>query len=211
MNRMARAGGDHRRRLLAALSVTVAEHGLDGLTVARIVRHARVGNRYFYTQFEDKWDCLAVAYEAAHERLHGVLMLRCYTNARLADRVEAGLSAGLDLLATEPGLARLIAVEAPGAGGELAVRHHEWLRRYGSLLRLAAIGAEVPASPRRSIEPAIAAGVAARIAAPVRAGEAKRLPELAPELVAYVLSFFPHGEPASAHGFPPPPPAVALE
>ena len=35
-------------------------------------------------------------------------------------------------------MARLLFVEAPSAGEEIALRYHEWLRRYGTLLRSAA-------------------------------------------------------------------------
>lgn len=191
-----RVANDQRERILAALPEVVAEHGYDGATVARIVARAGISRGAFYKQFRNSRDCLAVAHEAAQERLLGVLTLPCYARAGLPERVEGSLNAGLDLLVADPALARLLAVEAPAAGGEIARRHHEWLGRYGSLLRLASVDAPDARAPERSVEPVIVGGIASRIAGEVLEGRTDRLRELAPGLVAYVLAFYsqPQGE-----------------
>jgi hypothetical protein len=54
--------------------------------------------------------------------------------------VEQALGAGLDALVAEPDVARLLFVEAPSAGEGIALRYHEWLQRYGTLLRSVAPG-----------------------------------------------------------------------
>lgn len=181
---------DQRDRILAALPLVVAEHGSDGVTVSRIVAKAGVSRGAFYRQFRNSRDCLAVAHEAAQERLLGVLTFPCYARAGLRERVEGSLNAGLDLLAADPSLACLLAVEAPAAGGEIARRHHEWLGRYGSLLRLASVDAPDAAPPDRSAEPVIVGGIASRIAGEVLEGRADSLADLLPDLVAYVLAFY---------------------
>jgi AcrR family transcriptional regulator len=181
---------DQRRRLLAVLPAVVAEAGFDGATVANIARRAGVSPRAFYEQFADKRECFAVAYEAAQEKLLGVLTLQCYMRGSLEERVERSLEAGLHLLASEPELANLIAVEAPAVGGEIALRHHEWLDRYGRMLRFAALGAEHRRAPRPALEAAMAGGIASQIASRVMRGDADGLRELAPQAGSYVLSFF---------------------
>jgi AcrR family transcriptional regulator len=181
---------DQRRRLLAALPVVAAETGFEGATVASIARRAGVSPRAFYEQFADKRECFAVAYEAAQEKLLGVLTLQCYMRGSLEERVERSLEAGLHLLASEPELANLIAVEAPAVGGEIALRHHEWLDRYGRMLRFAALGAEHRRAPRPALESAMAGGIASQIASRVMRGDADGLRELAPQVGSYVLSFF---------------------
>jgi AcrR family transcriptional regulator len=191
---------DQRRRLLEALPQLVAEGGFEAATVAGIAKRAGVSPGSFYEQFGDKRECFAIAYEAAQERLLGVLTLQCYMRGSLEERVERSLEAGLELLAAEPHLARLIAVEAPAIGGEIAGRHHQWLDRYGRMLRLAALGAEHRGGPRPTIESAIAGGIAAQIASRTMRGETDALRGLAPQLSSYVLSFFasplPEREPA---------------
>ena len=194
---------DQRRRLLGALPRAVADRGFEATTVEHIVKLAQVRRNSFYEQFEDKHDCFAVAYEMAQERLLGVLTFQCYTRVGLAERISSALGAGLDLLGTDPVLARLLTIEAPAAGARIAARHHEWLDRYGRMLRLAAIGSPEVAEPRVEVEPAIVGGIASRIKQLVLAGEAHELAGLCPELVQFTLSFYSPREPLP--GAPPVP------
>lgn len=181
---------DQRERLLAALPQAVAEHGYEGTTVSHIVEIAGVARGAFYKQFVDKRACFAAAHEAAHERLLGVLTFPCYARASLSERVEGSLGAGLAFLASEPELARLLTVEAPAAGPEVAKRHHEWMSRYGALLRRAALGQPEVELPPRPFEPVIVGGIASAIAAQVLAGRTEQLEKELPELTAYVLACY---------------------
>lgn len=194
-------GADQRRRLLEALPRAVAENGFEGTTVERIVKLAQVRRNSFYEQFGDKHECLAAAYEIAQERLLGVLTLRCYMRSGLAKRVGAALDGGLALLGADPALARLLVVEAPAASDAMAVRHHEWLDRYGRMLRLAAVDDPGITKPSPVLEPAVVGGIVSRVKQLVLAGEAPRLPELCPELVRFTLSFY--GAPEPPPGAPP--------
>lgn len=183
-------GADQRRRLLEALPRAVAGKGIEATTVEDIVRLARVRRNAFYEQFEDKQDCFRVAYELAQERLLGVLTLRCYTRPGLAERLSAALGAALELLAEHPDIAHLLVVEAPGAGGAMAARHHEWLDRYGRMLSMATIGCERWASPPAAVRAAVVGGIASRIKQRVLAGEVGALAGLEEELVKFALSFY---------------------
>jgi AcrR family transcriptional regulator len=181
---------DQRRRLLEALPLVVVEGGFENATVAKIAKRAGVSPGSFYEQFADKRECFAVAYEEAQEKLLGVLTLQCYMRGTLDERVERALDAGLELLAAEPHLAKLLAVEAPAAGGEIAARHYEWLDRYGRMLRLAALGSEDRGAPPAAVESGIAGGLASQIASRAMRGQTDSLPGQAPQLSCYVLSFF---------------------
>jgi AcrR family transcriptional regulator len=184
---------NQRERIFAALPEVVREYGYQGTSVARIVAVAGVSSRAFYQQFSGKRECFALVHEAAQERLLAVLNAPCEgPGVGLAQRVRRSLCAGLDLLAAEPALARLLVLEAPAAGGEIARRHHQWLGRYADLLDRAA--ADVPTvqrpAPSPSTELTIVGGLVSRIAQRVLAEEAERLPELGPELLEVVLSFY---------------------
>jgi AcrR family transcriptional regulator len=181
---------DQRRRLLEALPAVVAEHGFEASTVDQIVKAAQVRRNAFYEQFADKRDCFSAAYEIAQERLVGVLTYRCYAHACLPDRVGNALEAGLELLAAEPAITRLIVVEAPAAGEQIATRHHEWLDRYGRLLRFAAIDSPEVEGPSTAVEPAIVGGVVSRVKESVLKGQTGELPALCTELVQFVHSFY---------------------
>jgi AcrR family transcriptional regulator len=193
---------DQRRRLLEALPRAVAENGFEATTVEHIVKLAQVRRNAFYEQFGDKGECFAAAYEIAQERLLGVLTFQCYTRTGLANRVGAALKAGLDLLAADPDLANLIVVEGPAAGAESAARHHDWLDRYGRMLRLAAIGNVDVATPPAGLEPAVVGGIVSRVKQLVLEGEARELPGICPELVEFALSFYGSPEPLSASAQP---------
>lgn len=181
---------DQRRRMLVALPHAVAENGFEGTTVEHIVKLGQVRRNSFYEQFSDKRDCFAAAYEIAQERLLGVLTFQCYTRSGLADRIEAALGAGLDLLAANPSLARLVVIEAPAAGEEIAARHQEWLDRYGRLLQLAAVGRPDVAAPRPVLESAILGAIISRIKQLVLAGKTAELPSIGPELVQLTLAYY---------------------
>ena len=183
-------GADQRRRLLEALPRAVADHGYDKTTVEHIVKLAQVRRNSFYEQFEDKQDCFGVAYEIAQARLLGVLTLQCYIRQGVTDRVSAALDGALELLRSEPDIARLLIVEAPAAGEKISVRHHEWLDRYGRMLHLAAVGRHEPAPPPAAVEPAVVGGIVSRIKQVVLAGETDKLPGLRPELAQFALSFY---------------------
>lgn len=185
---------DQRERIVAAMPRVVAEHGLSETTVAHIVAAAGVGRATFYHQFADKHECFTVAYERAQDRLLGALTFPCYTKEGLHERVAASLSSGFGLLAREPDLAILIAVEAPAAGSVLHDRHLRWMKRYGELLSLAVLGVPGVKRPRPSSELMIVGGIAMGVAERVLAGEVSRLPDLAPGFVAYILNFYGRGD-----------------
>jgi AcrR family transcriptional regulator len=192
---------DQRERLLAAVPGVVAERGYEAMSVADIVKAAAVSRNAFYKNFGDKQECFAMAHDAGHERLFEVLVQPCEEGATIEERVERSLAAGLEALAAEPDVARLLFVEAPSAGKEIALRYHEWLRRYGTLLRSAAAPEMPPESiPAPEVEGVIVGGIASRVASEVLNGRAAKLPELSAPLVEYVLAFFRLSEPGPKEG-----------
>jgi AcrR family transcriptional regulator len=191
---------NQRRRILQALPPAVEEHGYAATTVARIVALAGVSSRAFYGQFSGKRECFAVAYEDAQERLLAVLAAPCAGAPDLPERLALSAGSGLAFLAAEPALARLLVVEAPGVGGEIAARHYAWLERYAELLGQAA-GRGAPArGSARSAALTIVGGIASRVAQSVLAEEAERLPQLGPELVAVVLAIYGERDPEARTG-----------
>jgi AcrR family transcriptional regulator len=190
---------EQRGRLLAAVPAVAAERGYEAMTVADIVKRAAVSRNAFYRNFKDKRDCFATAHEGGHERLFEILTAPCEADAPLAERVEHSLTAALEALTADPDMGRLLFVEAPSAGEDLALRYHEWLRRYGRLLQSADAGTRPGAVPPTEIDEVIVGGIASRIASYLLRGEAERLRELTPHFVSYVLAFY-RSEPGPAAG-----------
>ena len=188
---------DQRRRLVAAVPGVVAKRGYEATSVADLVKAAAVSRNAFYNNFGDKQECFAAAHEACQERLLAILERPCERGTSAEERVETALGAGLSMLATEPEVARLLFVEAAGAGEEIALRHHEWLRRYGVLLRSAVPQAATKSSLAVEIDQVIVGGIASRVASEVLQGRAAQLRVLTPHFVDYVLAFYGAGQPES--------------
>jgi AcrR family transcriptional regulator len=184
---------DQRQRLIDAVPRVVAEYGYEAMSVADIVKAAAVSRNAFYNNFSDKRECFTTAHEACHERLLAILEHPCGRGSSVEERVETALGAALDLLASEPEVARLLFVEAPSAGEEIALRCHEWLRRYGVLLRSAVPEAASRSSLAVEIEQVIVGGIASRVASEVLQGRAGQLRVLTPHFVDFVLAFYGAG------------------
>jgi AcrR family transcriptional regulator len=186
---------DQRQRLVDAVPQVAAEHGYEAMSVADIVKAAAVSRNAFYKNFADKQECFAAAHEACHERLLALLEQPCDRGSSVEERVETALGRALDMLASEPEIGRLLFVEAPSAGEEIALRYHEWLRRYGVLLRSAVPQAAEKSSLAVEIDQVIVGGIASRVASELLQGRASQLRILTPHLVDYVLAFYGSGQP----------------
>jgi AcrR family transcriptional regulator len=185
---------DQRERLLAAVPGVVAERGYEATAVADLVRAAAVSRNAFYKSFKDKQDCVAAAHEAGHAYLFDVLALPCDPDLGVEERVERSLRAALEELASDPALARFLFVEAPSAGEGIALRYHEWLGRYGTLLRSTAPEAPPRPGPAPDVGQVIVGGIASRIASEVLRGRGEELRDLASPFAEYVLAFYGKGE-----------------
>lgn len=191
---------DQRERLIAAVPRVAAERSYEAMSVADIVKAAAVSRNAFYKNFADKQECFAAAHEVGHERLFEILTQPCEAGATIEERVDLSLAAGLDALAADPDVARLLFVEAPSAGEEIALRYHEWLGRYGTLLRSAAPEMPREAQPAPEVEGVIVGGIASRVASEVLNGRAAKLRDLAAPFVEYVLAFYRLSEPGPKEG-----------
>jgi AcrR family transcriptional regulator len=191
---------DQRERLLTAVPVVAAEHGYEAMSVSDLVKAAAVSRNAFYKNFRDKQDCVATAHELGHERLFEVLSTGCYEGATIGERVGTSLRTALDILADEPALARFLFIEAPSGGDEIALRYHEWLGRYGTLLRSAAPDLPLESLPEPEVEQVIVGGIASRVASEVLRGKGEKLRELADPFLEYVLTFYRQGEDGPREG-----------
>jgi AcrR family transcriptional regulator len=181
---------DQRERLVDAVPRVAAERGYEAMSVADLVKAAAVSRNAFYKNFADKGECFAAAHEMGHEHLFEVLLRGCDEDATLEKRIEGSLAMALQSLASDPDQARTLFVEAPSAGEEIALRYHEWLRQYGTLLRKAAPDLPVRSIPAPEVEPVIVGGIASRIGSEILRGRTDKLPNLTGHLVEYLLAFY---------------------
>jgi AcrR family transcriptional regulator len=108
-----------RERLLRAVIAAVSESGYPAVTVADVVRRARVSRVAFYAHFADKEDCFLAATAEGRELM--LAQIVSATRALPADApddeiLRAALRAYLAFLAAEPAFARVFYLHMPAAG-----------------------------------------------------------------------------------------------
>ena len=197
-----------RGRLLRAAIAAVATTGFSDVTVADIVRGARVSKAAFYAHFAGKEDCFLAATRAG-----GALLVdRVAAAARdqpagagAGAVLRAGLAAFLDFLAEEPAFARAFYVDMPAAGPR-AVRRLEAAQHTFARLNQAwheRARREHPSWPAVPYEAyyALAGATAELVRAEVRQGRIRGLRDLEDVLVNLhlaVLAAQPWGQPDAA-------------
>jgi AcrR family transcriptional regulator len=116
-----------RQRLLTSTVAAVAAEGYHAITVAGIVRGARVSKAAFYVHFRDKEDCFLAATAYGGDLLVDAVIAATRSlppDAEPAQTLRAACRAFLRFLADEPAFARLFYYAGPAAG-EAAFAGHD--------------------------------------------------------------------------------------
>ncbi len=183
-----------RMRMVAAMLRILPKHGYAGATIGHLTQEAGVSRAAFYGQFAGKEECFLATYDLAGQWLCEGVERAVDANDEWPVRVRTGISEVLRLLAANTPLAHLIAVETPQAGPAARERQQACLAHFAEALRAG--------RPRREDLPAdleelLLGGVLSLIARYVDSGRAEQLPEVAAELVHYLLiPYLEPGEPA---------------
>jgi len=185
-----------RSRIIAALAEETVARGYRAVTVADIVRRAGIARNTFYENFSSKQDCfLATQDHAVEEALRRVVEAATKVDSWQA-RVDAGLTAFLHYVASEPALARTCIVEAISAGPASLARYEESLQSFIPLFR---IGRKV--SPRgeelpETLEETVIGGIFWVIYQRIIRGETEQIEQLRSEMVEFALTPYIGGEAA---------------
>jgi AcrR family transcriptional regulator len=105
-----------RRRLLSATVELAYEQGVQALTVATICERAGLSRKTFYDIFDEREDCLYAAFEDAVAQATRVVEQAAIGERSWLERIRISLGALLAFFDREPGLARLLVVEALSSG-----------------------------------------------------------------------------------------------
>ena len=195
-----------RERLLRAVVAAVAEADYAVVTVADIVKRARVSRAAFYTHFSDKESCFLAA---AHEG--GQLMDSRLVEATRAiapgasDEVvlRAACRAFLAFMASEPEFAKIFYIDMPAGGPEAVDQLARAQYRYADLNqawheRARRHHPDWPVLPDDAYL-GLAGATFELVKARVRAGRASSVPELEDTMVALHLAVMA-GQPWPARG-----------
>jgi AcrR family transcriptional regulator len=187
--------GAQRERLLRSVIAAAGRTGFRGVTVADIVRGARVSRAAFYAHFADKEDCFLAA-----TRQGGLVMAdRVMAAARqqpagasAEDTLRASLAAFLGFLAEEPTFARAFYIEMPAAGPRAARQVEAGLHGFARMNRAWHKRARRdhpgwPVVPYQAYY-ALAGGTAELVRAEVRTGTTSAITSLEDTLVGLHLA-----------------------
>jgi AcrR family transcriptional regulator len=108
-----------RERLLRAAVAAIADKGYPDVTVADIVRRAKVSRAAFYLHFRSREDCFLAATRRGGQLLFGHVLqaVRAIGDDAPDEAVlRAGCRAFLGFLADEPAFARVFYIDMPAAG-----------------------------------------------------------------------------------------------
>jgi AcrR family transcriptional regulator len=114
-----------RERLLRAAVAATADKGYPAVTVADIVRRAKVSRAAFYLHFRGREDCFLAATRRGGQLLYASVLEAARAvpeDAPDEDILRAGCRAFLGFLADEPAFARVFYIDMPAAGPDAVER-----------------------------------------------------------------------------------------
>lgn len=124
-------------RLVSGLAAAIVEKGYALVTIADIVRHARVSKRTFYEHFADKEACFLAGYAAvSRETLEILTTAAMREGLPWEERVLAAARTYLEALESQPELTRTYLLEIHAAGPRAVALRREVHQRFADALRM---------------------------------------------------------------------------
>jgi AcrR family transcriptional regulator len=195
-----------RERLLRASIAAVAAADYASVTVADIVRRARVSRAAFYAHFRGKEDCFLAATREGGQLMESRVVAAARAvppGAPDEDVMRAGCRAFLRFLAGEPAFARVFYIDMPAAGPAAIERVHAAGERFAQINRAwydrgRGRHPEWPSVPFEACL-ALSGATAELVRSMVSTGRTSALPELEDTLVSLHLAVLT-GRPWGAAG-----------
>lgn len=184
-----------RERLITAAIAAVAEQGFGAITVADIVRRAKVSRAAFYAHFSDKEECFLAATDYGGNLLYDAVVTATRSlppTAQPEELLRAGIRAYLGFLTAEPAFARVFFVDMPAAGAAAVGVFDRASDRFAQLDRSwhEAARMRFPDWPEVPFDAylALAGATVELISVRVRRGQTDQLSELEDTMVALFLA-----------------------
>lgn len=176
-----------RRILLAALDV-FSERGFAATTVKDLIGRARVSRSTYYEVFDDKGACFAALHEDLLAWLSAEVTAAVDGPAEWSAKVRAGVVRTVGLLAAEPRIAAICAVEAPASSEpKVRLRHEQLVEELCRGLRAGRARCRRGEDLPEVLEPALVCGAIYMIGRSVAQGEGRAARDLGPELAELML------------------------
>jgi AcrR family transcriptional regulator len=180
---------NQRSRLIGAMIEEVAEHGYADATLARLVALAGVSKRTFHEQFGTKQEYFLATYDAIVGNAMKRIGMAYRSEGDWQARLCAAFAAYAAEVVDEPKAARLVLVEALGAGPAAVAR----MQRSRLMFEQMVSASLTEASDGVTLPPLIAKAIVCGIERITRqrllVGDVAELPALADELLAWTLAY----------------------
>jgi len=166
-----------------------AAKGYEATTVTDVVEVAGVSHEAFYEMFGDKASCFLEAYDAVIDVLvaHVSSAFESAAGEPWPERIAAGITALVELLAAEADIARMAMVEVTAAGDDARARYRAALARFTPFLEegreYSRQSEELPPDTARFA----IGGATSMIFDEIRAGRGPELKRILPDLLFAVL------------------------
>ncbi len=200
-----------RERMVEAMVAVVADQGYAQTTVADIISAAGVSRATFYEQFADKEDCFVAAYSSVMDRMlafvaegfsaeeFGAEGLATEDSGVWIERLRGALRSLLNYLSQNPVAVRVGIVEGFGAGSRARDRYQQAVSAFFPFLdagrSLVDDADRIPEQTAR----VVVGGVSALIFNQASTGDARKLPDLLPEMIYLaVVPYMGHDEAIAA-------------
>ena len=163
------------------MTLTVGQSSFRDARIADVIARAGVSRKTFYEHFEDKEDCFVAAYQEGLDQLLQVTTEAFDAQDHWVDQLRAGLTALLNALAYDPGMARICFVEVMAAGPKAVERRNEAMRGFAHIYDAGREAAErdLPAFTGLGMM----GGLSEILYREIVAGATAELPQLIPELM----------------------------
>jgi AcrR family transcriptional regulator len=180
---------NQRWRLLAAMVGAVAERGYERTTVGDVVELSGVSRTAFYRHFSNKEDCFVAAVDET-VRFAMARVTAAHEQGRTwEERLIAAFETLIGEIVAQPAASRACFLEVYVAGPR-AIEHAE---RGAAAFECWIAEGYAQSSEYAGVDPAVARGIVGgahkAIFKRLLAGEQAQLPELAPQLAAWALSY----------------------
>jgi AcrR family transcriptional regulator len=179
---------DQRPRLIAAFTKATGEHGFAHVDVDVVVRYAGLDAADFYGEFAGMEQALLAAQKAYLGRLWLDIEGACERAEAWPEKIRDSVTAVTESLVETSAVARVFAIEAPGASLAAAERQFVALDRLAARLRRGRRFYPCAADLPESTERALLGGTVSIVCEHLLAEDPQAIPRLRCQLIELLLS-----------------------
>lgn len=170
---------------------TSGELGYRRATVRQVLRRSGGHTHHFYSQFRNRDECFAAAYELEADRICALLLEVGARGSSWSEGLAAALARLFAYVNCKPLLAHAVFAEVYVAGGAALAKHEEVLERLAGAIDSAHRGkAGSLYSPPPTTGSFVVGAVAGIVRTKLAAGEVDQLPDVLPELMQVITALY---------------------